>query len=270
MARKRSTGSRSGRRSTTQRRRPAPARSKGSTNRRKGSRKRKSRFSLREALIWFGAGLGLGLLVLLPFFLFTGEDAAEGEQPARAEPSLEPAGDTPEEPAKEKAEAQSGSPDGGKAEAPGQGGSRTAAGNAGEEDGAESGYRFYTLLPQMEVEVPEPPPEEKPGTPPEPAQEPAETGSGTDGDRPGEAAPRPAKDGAFLLQVASFRKPDSAEALKAELALQGLQAQVVDSDLGDKGTWYRVRLGPYAERADAETVRDRLEEKGLRPMVMRR
>jgi cell division protein FtsN len=269
MARKRPSSNRSGRRSTTQRRRPAPARStrsQGPTNRRKGSRKRKSRFSLKDALIWFGAGLGLGLLVLLPFFLFSGEEEPPEEPPAPAESAPEPAAD----PEREKATAPSGSPEDEDPAPREEPAPEAKADSPPKEEETEPGYRFYTLLPNMEVEVPEPPAEKAPEPAPEPTREPEKAESGAGGETSPEPAPRPDGGGEFLLQVASFQQPDSAEALKAELALQGLQAKVVDSDLGDKGTWYRVRLGPYAERAEAETVRDRLEEKGLRPMVMRR
>ncbi len=220
--------------------RPRPARRKG---------RRRSRLTPTQAVIWFTAGLGLGLAALAPFFLLGGDPgpAPEGE---RAAPVSEPSRPAPEpaEPTDARATDRKG-----------KGGEQSAV-----KEGEASGeYRFYTLLPEMEVEVP---------PAPEPGGADGKTpGAPGDGDRRQPAGPpRAAPEGEFLLQVAAYRQAGPAEALKARLALQGLQARVVRAKLGAKGTWYRVRLGPYADRPAAEAVRDRVEREGLKPMIMRR
>ena len=262
MARQRRSGSRTnnrgnsrsnrrtGRRTANQRRTTTNRGSAPKRNR-PNRRKSKSRLPLRDGLIWFGGGVGIGILLLLPLFLFTGDDEAP---PPAEDPPAEPRPADPQPADPEPAEPEATSEPAPEAkDAP-------RAQKAPREDEGD-GYRFYTLLPNMEVEVPSPPAEEPPST--EPEKEPARP------QEPSSAAPRPTPAGEFLLQVASFQQADDAEAMKARLALRGLQAKVVDSDLGDRGTWYRVRLGPYAGRAQAEDVRDRLKRAGLRPMVMR-
>jgi cell division protein FtsN len=47
------------------------------------------------------------------------------------------------------------------------------------------------------------------------------------------------------VQVASSQEKKDAEAIKAKMAEKGLTAYVVDSNIKDKGTWYRVRIGRH-------------------------
>lgn len=49
----------------------------------------------------------------------------------------------------------------------------------------------------------------------------------------------------FYVQAGSFPKQDDAEKLKAKLALLGLEASVHSAEIPDKGTYHRVRLGPF-------------------------
>ena len=66
----------------------------------------------------------------------------------------------------------------------------------------------------------------------------------------------------YLMQCGSFRKQQQAESLRAKLALQGLEAQVRPSD-GKTGRWYRVILGPYDYKRDAETDRHVIQRIGI-------
>jgi cell division protein FtsN len=61
-----------------------------------------------------------------------------------------------------------------------------------------------------------------------------------------------------LMQCGSFRKKQQAEALKAKIAFQGLEAQVRSSE-GSSGLWYRVILGPYDSKRLAEKERHQLQ-----------
>ena len=69
--------------------------------------------------------------------------------------------------------------------------------------------------------------------------------------------------GAQYLQVGSFANPSDAEKLKARLALMGFEADVQTAELGDKGVWHRVRLGPYKTAADLEKARAALKQNGI-------
>ena len=61
-----------------------------------------------------------------------------------------------------------------------------------------------------------------------------------------------------LMQCGSFRSNDQAQELKANIAFQGLEAQVRSSK-GTSGVWYRVILGPYDSKRVAEKDRHTLQ-----------
>jgi cell division protein FtsN len=61
-----------------------------------------------------------------------------------------------------------------------------------------------------------------------------------------------------LIQCGSFRKNEQAQELKANIAFQGLEAQVRSSQ-GSSGVWYRVILGPYDSKRLAEKHRHTLQ-----------
>ena len=74
--------------------------------------------------------------------------------------------------------------------------------------------------------------------------------------------PAPAKEKIFL-QAGSFRKNDEAENMKARLALLGVFASVQAIDLAEKGTWYRVRIGPFSSKTDSDQTSASLRENGI-------
>ena len=72
----------------------------------------------------------------------------------------------------------------------------------------------------------------------------------------------PSKD-TYFLQAGAFQNPADADNLKAKLALLGLEAGVEPTNLPDKGTWYRVRLGPYANLEAINQARAQLVQNGM-------
>ncbi|MGL5664551.1 MAG: SPOR domain-containing protein, partial [Shewanella sp.] len=66
----------------------------------------------------------------------------------------------------------------------------------------------------------------------------------------------------YQLQCASFRQESQANQMKAVIAFQGLEAQVRQIE-GTSGTWYKVILGPYERRRDAERKRHTLQNAGI-------
>ncbi len=58
----------------------------------------------------------------------------------------------------------------------------------------------------------------------------------------------------FFVQAGSFQNKDDAEKLKAKLAFSGLEASIQTADIPGKGTWHRVRLGPYGEGEAGKTI----------------
>jgi len=73
----------------------------------------------------------------------------------------------------------------------------------------------------------------------------------------------------YFIQAGSFQNPAEADNLKAKLALLGLQASVEPANLPDRGTWYRVRLGPYARVGDIDRVRQTLAQNGVEAQMVR-
>ena len=74
--------------------------------------------------------------------------------------------------------------------------------------------------------------------------------------------PAAAKD-VYFIQVGAFQNPAEADNQKARLAILGLESNVEPTNLPDKGTFYRVRLGPYASVEDLNRVRQTLAQNGI-------
>lgn len=116
---------------------------------------------------------------------------------------------------------------------------------------AKPKYDFYNILPEMEVVVPEDEIRSSAAQPviPPPANSPA-------GVQP------------YVLQAGSFRNESDAEALKAKLALSGLRAQVMPVTVNGV-SWYRVRVGPYADLRELDSARETLKVNGISAIALR-
>lgn len=68
---------------------------------------------------------------------------------------------------------------------------------------------------------------------------------------------------AFMLQAGAFQNAADADNLKARLALLGFEATIETSTLADKGTWHRVRVGPYTSVEELNRMRDTLKQNGV-------
>ena len=127
---------------------------------------------------------------------------------------------------------------------------------------AKPKFEFYTLLPEMEVVVPDedlaapgPAPAESSGT----AEVP--TSAAVEDDAPGDTDPA-LKSGHYILQVASFKSMKDADGLKAQLTLLGFQPVVQTVAINSDEKWHRVRIGPYTDRDSLEAARVRLRADG--------
>jgi len=61
----------------------------------------------------------------------------------------------------------------------------------------------------------------------------------------------------WTLQVSSHRGQEEAERVAARLSGKGYAAYVVAVELGEKGTWHRVRVGQFASKQEAEILADK-------------
>ena len=108
-------------------------------------------------------------------------------------------------------------------------------------------FDFYTILPELEVSVPDEDLQVKPDK--------AKTSH-----KP--TAP-------LMLQAGSFRRFTAADKLKATLALQGISAkiQTITKDDGDK--WHRVQVGPIRDLTVLNNTRHRLRKLGIATIVVK-
>jgi DedD protein len=75
--------------------------------------------------------------------------------------------------------------------------------------------------------------------------------------------------GGFAIQVAALREPEEADAIVKRLAGKGYAAYVVGPAKGTPPV-YRVRVGKFKERREADTVAARLQkEEQFKPWIVR-
>lgn len=73
----------------------------------------------------------------------------------------------------------------------------------------------------------------------------------------------------FWLQTGSFAAETDAEDLKARLAMAGWEAVVQSAAVPDKGTRYRVRLGPFDNTDELNRVKGELGKRGFDAAVIK-
>ena len=73
----------------------------------------------------------------------------------------------------------------------------------------------------------------------------------------------------YFIQAGSFQNPAEADNQKARLAILGYESTVEPANLPDKGTWYRVRLGPYSKVEEINKVRQALAQNGIEASLVK-
>lgn len=109
-------------------------------------------------------------------------------------------------------------------------------------------FDFYTLLPELEIIIPQEEVTPKDKQPVKPAQAPAHEGN-------------------YLLQAGSFKHHDEADSLKARLALLGVEAHIQSVNVNNT-TWHRVRIGPANDRQTLEQTRKHLSTNQIDTILM--
>lgn len=72
----------------------------------------------------------------------------------------------------------------------------------------------------------------------------------------------------YFVQAGAFRNAEDAESQRARLAMLGLSADVSEREQSGR-TVFRVRIGPFGQKAQADTTRDQLSSKGVEAAVVR-
>jgi cell division protein FtsN len=73
----------------------------------------------------------------------------------------------------------------------------------------------------------------------------------------------------YFIQAGSFQNPADADNQKARLAILGFESSVEPANLPDKGTWYRVRMGPYVKLEEINRVRQALAQNGIEASLVK-
>lgn len=76
---------------------------------------------------------------------------------------------------------------------------------------------------------------------------------------PAEAAAPAGKEGGYQLQVSSFRTQAEADGFANQLRARGHKAYVVEAHVPGRGTWFRVRIGPFPSQHAAAAYRSGFE-----------
>jgi cell division protein FtsN len=87
---------------------------------------------------------------------------------------------------------------------------------------------------------------------------------------PADAAKADAADDkwSYFLQAGAFREQVDADAMRAKLALQGVEAKVSERQ-SETGVLYRVRVGPFSQLEAMNKVRGKLSDNGIDAAVVR-
>jgi cell division protein FtsN len=113
----------------------------------------------------------------------------------------------------------------------------------------EPKFDFYTILPELEVFIPEP--EMR-------SEEKIKTKNKTTKRTTGKK---------YLLQAGSFRSHEDADQLKATLALLGVQSSIQSVNIKSE-SWHRVRIGPFDNTGQLHDTLSTLKNNKIHAMTM--
>jgi cell division protein FtsN len=136
-------------------------------------------------------------------------------------------------------------------------------------------FEFYQILPGDKEAAGSKPPAATGAAPAQAAKEskaatpagPAPVAKGAPGSSP--ASPKAAAVEAYFLQAGAYATEADADNMKARIAFVGLEAQVKPVNVAEKGTLYRVRLGPYQSLEDANRIKAALSQNGVAAAIIK-
>ena len=139
-------------------------------------------------------------------------------------------------------------------------------------------FEFYQILPGEKEAAPG----KAPATPGAPATAPAKDAKPATTPTPPTVAPgtkaapgsspsspKAASGETYFLQAGAYATEADADNMKARIAFVGLEAQVKPVNVAEKGTLYRVRLGPYQSLEDANRIKAALSQNGVAAAIIK-
>jgi len=109
-------------------------------------------------------------------------------------------------------------------------------------------FDFYSLLPKMEVLVPE-----------------TEITSRIAKEQ---LKQTPSEKGAYYLQAGAFKDIQAADRMKAGLALLGIESKIESVTL-ESGVWHRVRIGPFDDTKQMNKVRSLMKANSISSIMVK-
>jgi len=133
-------------------------------------------------------------------------------------------------------------------------------GQSADDEADKPKFEFYSILPELEVVVPDAPGKDtaKGATSSESAES---ESTQPDNDTP-------VGEGTFYLQAGSFQKEEQADRMKAKISLIGLDVKIQSVQVNG-ARWHRVRVGPYDDPEALRSAQKRLRENGIDYLVLR-
>ncbi|MEK0362086.1 SPOR domain-containing protein [Pseudomonas sp. CBC3] len=133
-------------------------------------------------------------------------------------------------------------------------------------------YDFYTLLPESEVILPPEAPKPEPPKPVTPEEAAKIDTARAEAALNGQVPPPPplvakAPVTQFFLQAGSFRKQQEAERVRAQIILLGQDVRVENVTVRDED-WYRVLVGPFANREQLGQAQKTLSASGYNNLLL--
>ncbi len=133
-------------------------------------------------------------------------------------------------------------------------------GKPGDKVSEKPRFDFYKILPGNQEAVP--------GGTTKPAAGAKAPTAATPAAAQGAAAPATPSE-LIYLQAGAFQKAAEADNLKAKLTLLGFDTGVQEISVPDKGTMYRVRVGPFASLEEMNRVRGQMSQNGIQATVVK-
>ena len=71
-----------------------------------------------------------------------------------------------------------------------------------------------------------------------------------------------------MVQAGAFKTPEDAEAQRAKLSLSGIESKVSEREQSGH-TVYRVRVGPFDKKDEADKLKEKLDAAGAESALVR-
>jgi cell division protein FtsN len=134
--------------------------------------------------------------------------------------------------------------------------------SAEDNDSEERKFNFYTILPELEVLIPE-----SETRPPETQKEATSKTTTSNTTNKTTATRSAVSKNRYILQVGSFQNLGDAKKLKANLAFLGITANIQHVTV-DRQTWHRVRTGPYTSKQELYKNKNLLKQNNISAISM--